>query len=224
MTWTASSGISRMAARPARTKCDFCVPLQQVTLPSLISTREQAGPMLEWDWNGHSYSASLTRAAVVPVSRGPHRTSARRCLADVIVERSLIGERRRGVRPDHLELLRRLDGVPLLVGDDAEEALVPDHFGGRDIFDRAFVDAHRHGTGDRRTDHAGMDHAGHCHVGAEILLRKNFRSNVFALDRLAADLVILGLLRLRLAGRGERFAVFAVPVEVDVEIAPADEL
>ena len=103
----------------------------------------------------------LERLVDIAGFRGLHRALARRCLADVIVERSLIGERRRRVRPNDLELLRRLDRIPLLVGDDAEEALVPDHFGGRDIFDRAFVDAHRHGAGDRGTDHAGMDHAGH---------------------------------------------------------------
>ena len=53
---------------PACTKCDFWVPLQQVTMPSLISTSAQAGPMLAWDWNGHSYSASITRAAVLNAS------------------------------------------------------------------------------------------------------------------------------------------------------------
>src|ERR1700722_8265529 len=60
---TVSTGTCRIAATPARTKCDFCVPLQQVTLPSLISTSAQAGPMPACDWNGHSYSASITRAA-----------------------------------------------------------------------------------------------------------------------------------------------------------------
>src|SRR5580700_4722286 len=72
----------------------------------------------------------LERLVDIAGFRGLHRTLARRRLADVIVERSLIGEWRRGVRPDHFELLRRFDGIPLLVGDDAEEALVPDYFGG----------------------------------------------------------------------------------------------
>ncbi len=166
----------------------------------------------------------LERLVDIAGFRGLHRTLARRRLADVIVERGLIGERRRRVRPDHLELLRRLDRVPLLVGDDAEEALVPDHLGGRDIFDRALVDTHRHGAGDRRTDHAGMDHAGHFHVGAEVFLREHLWRDVFALDRLADDLVVLRIFRLRLARRVERIAVFAVPVEMDVEVTPADEL
>ena len=48
--------------RPSCTKCAFCVPLQQVAWPSLISTSAQAGPMQACDWNGHSYSASITRA------------------------------------------------------------------------------------------------------------------------------------------------------------------
>ncbi len=48
---------------PFWTKCGFCEPVQQVTSPSLISTSAQAGPMQAWDWNGHSYSASMTREA-----------------------------------------------------------------------------------------------------------------------------------------------------------------
>ena len=56
------------AARPFCTKCGFCEPLQQSTLPSLISTTAQAGPMQACDWNGHSYSASITRAAVLNAS------------------------------------------------------------------------------------------------------------------------------------------------------------
>ena len=52
-----------MTATPSRTKWDFCEPVQQVACPSLISTSAQAGPMLACDWNGHSYSASTTRAA-----------------------------------------------------------------------------------------------------------------------------------------------------------------
>ena len=53
---------------PSCTKCGFCEPVQQVTLPSLISTSAQAGPMQACDWNGHSYSASITRAAVLNAS------------------------------------------------------------------------------------------------------------------------------------------------------------
>ena len=53
---------------PSRTKCGFCEPDQQVAWPSLISTTAQAGPMQACDWNGHSYSASITRAAVLNAS------------------------------------------------------------------------------------------------------------------------------------------------------------
>ena len=136
---------------PFCTKCGFCEPVQQVTSPfCAISTSAQAGPMQACDWNGHSYSASITRAAVlerlidVAGLLGVDLALAHGRLADVIVERVLIDERRLHVRPFDLELLRRLDGVPLLVGDDAEEALVPDHLGARDVADRAFVDLHRH--------------------------------------------------------------------------------
>ena len=65
MTCTCSFGIPRIAATPICTKCDFCVPLQQVAWPSLKSTSAQPGPMRACDWNGHSYSASITFAAVL---------------------------------------------------------------------------------------------------------------------------------------------------------------
>ena len=68
MTRTLSTGTPVAAATPCCTKWDFCVPLQQVTLPSLISTSAQAGPMLACDWNGHSYSASITFAAILKAS------------------------------------------------------------------------------------------------------------------------------------------------------------
>ncbi len=69
-----------------------------------------------------------------------------------------------------------------------------------------------------------MRHAGHLHVGAEIFRAEDLRRHVFAFDRLADDLVLARLLRLRLAGRIERIAPLLVPVELDVEIAPADQL
>src|SRR5262249_60462863 len=40
----------------------------QVAKPSLTSTRAQAGPIPAWDWNGHSYSASITLAADLKAS------------------------------------------------------------------------------------------------------------------------------------------------------------
>src|SRR2546421_9494334 len=47
---------------------------------------------------------------------------------------------------------------------------------------------------------------------------------VLPFDRLADDLVLGRPLRLRLAGRVERIAVLLVPVELHVEVAPADQL
>ncbi len=49
---------------------------------------------------------------------------ARRGLADVVVERGLLDERRLHVRPFDLERLRGLDRVPLVLGVDGEEALL----------------------------------------------------------------------------------------------------
>ena len=60
-------------------------------------------------------------------------------------------------------------------------------------------------------------------VGAEILLRKDFRRDVVPFDRLADDLVVLWIFRFRFARRVKRIADLAVPGERDVEIAPADK-
>ena len=149
---------------------------------------------------------------------------ARRRRADVVVERRLIRERRRRIRPFDLELSRGPDRIPLLIGDDAEEALVPHHLDGRDILDRAFVDADGNGAGNSGPDHSAMRHAGHFDVRAKIGLREHLSGDVVACNRLADDGVILGILRLCLAGSVKRIAVFAVPVEMDVEEPPADEI
>ena len=149
---------------------------------------------------------------------------AHRRVANVVVERGLIGERGLGVRPFHLERLRRLDRVPFLVGDDAEEALLPHHLGAGDLLDRAFVDLHRHRAGDGGADHAAMHHVRHLDVGAEVFLRVDLGRDVLARDRLADDPVILRVLGLGLAGRVEGVVELLIPVELDVEIAPADQL
>jgi hypothetical protein len=44
-----------------------------------------------------------------------------------------------------------------------------------------------------------MDHAGDFDVGAEILLRKDFRRDVWPFDRLADDLVVLRIFGARFA-------------------------
>ena len=149
---------------------------------------------------------------------------AHRRLADVVVERGLVRERRRDARPLDFQLFGRLDRVPFLVGDHAEEALLPHHAGAGNVLDRALVDLHRHRAGDRRADHAAMHHARHLHVGAKVFLRKHLGRDVFALDRLADDFVLARFFRLRLAGSVERVAVLLVPVELDVEILAADQL
>ena len=145
-------------------------------------------------------------------------------LADVIVQRCLLNERVRTLRPFHFQFFGGFDRAPLLVGDDAEEALVPDDLRAGDILDGGFVDLHRHGACDGRTDHASMHHARHFHVGAEVFDGEDFRRDVVALDRLANDLVFARLLRLRLARRVQRVAVLLVPVELDVEVLAADHL
>ncbi len=149
---------------------------------------------------------------------------AHRCLADVVVERGLGRERRRRLRPFDLELLHCLDRVPLARREHGEEAFLPHHLGARNLLDRRLVDFHGHRARDRGPDHARVQHARHLDVGAEVLLREHLRRHVLALDALADDLVVLGILRLRLAGRVERIAVFLVPGELDVEVLPADQV
>jgi hypothetical protein len=149
---------------------------------------------------------------------------AHRRVADVVVERTLIGERRLDVGPFHLELVGRPDGVPFLVGDHAEKAVVPHHPGAGDVPDRAFVDFHRHAPGDGGADHAAMHHAGPPDVGAEVLLRVDLGRDVLARDRLADDLVIFCVLRLGLARRVKDVAPLLVPIELHVEITAADQL
>ena len=69
-----------------------------------------------------------------------------------------------------------------------------------------------------------MHHAGHFHVGDEVLLGEDFWCDVLALDRLTDDLVIFRVLRLGFAGRVKRIADFFVPVELDVEVATANQI
>ena len=145
-------------------------------------------------------------------------------LADVVVQRLLVDERRLAARPLHLELLHRLDRVPFLVGDHREEVVLPHHARARNVLDRGFVDLDRGRARDRRADHAGMHHARNLHVGDERLLAEHLGCDVGAFDRLADDLVVLRVLRLGLAGGVERIADLLVPFELDVEIAPADQL
>ena len=144
--------------------------------------------------------------------------------ADVIVKRGLVRKRWLGVRPFHLELLCRLDCVPLLVGDDAEEPFLPHHPRPGDVPDGAFVDLHRHAAGDGGPDHAAMHHLRPFDVGAEIRLRIDLGRDVLARDWLTDDPVLLPVLRLCLARSIERVIEFLVPVELDVEVTPADEL
>ena len=69
-----------------------------------------------------------------------------------------------------------------------------------------------------------MHHARHFNVGAKILLGENFRRDVLPFDRLPDDRVRLRVFRLRLARSVERIAVFAVPVEMHVEVTATDEI
>ncbi len=152
--------------------------------------------------------------------------AAHRRLADVVVDRvGVVRERRLDVRPFDLELPGGLDRAPFGVGDDAEERMAfAHHAHARDALDRGLVELHRHRARDRRTDHAAVRHVRHPHVADVDLLGKDHRRDVVTRDRLADDLVLLVVLRLRLAGRVERIADLLVPFELRVEVLPADQL
>src|SRR5262249_40525423 len=112
---------------------------------------------------------------------------------------------------------------PFLVGDHAEEALIPDYLGAGNVLDRALVHSGRYRAGDRGTNHAAVHHAGHFDIGAEISLGEDERRDVFALNRLADDLVVLRIFRLGLARRVERIAELAVPGKRYIKITAADQ-
>ncbi len=149
---------------------------------------------------------------------------ADRRLADVIIERGSVREWRRRVGPLYLQLFRRLNGIPFSVRDNAEEAFVPDNLSARDVLDRTFIDLDRQGTGDRRPDHTAMHHARHFDIGDEILLAEHLRRYILTPNRPPDDLVFAWFLWLRLAGSVQGVADFLVPVELNVEILPPNQL
>src|SRR5205814_277647 len=102
--------------------------------------RAHAGVRLEWPFIfSFDHACGGPERLVGIADRSRIFTLAYRRLADVVVERSGIGERRLGIRPFDLELLRRLDRIPFLVRHNAEEALLPNRFGTRELLDRAFI-------------------------------------------------------------------------------------
>src|SRR5262249_4720211 len=145
-------------------------------------------------------------------------------LADVVIERGLAGERRRRARPLDLEGPHGLDGVPFPRPRTTEEGLAPPHLGTGDVLRARPLDFAGNGAGGPTPEGARMQHAGLLDVGAVVLLGKDLRGHVLALDALADDLVILEVFRLGLARCIERVAVLLVPVELDVEVLAADQL
>src|SRR6202023_954327 len=77
-----------------------------------------AGMRLEWPFVLGLDDTARAFERVIDIARLRARDFllAHRGLADVIVEQSLLRKWRRRIRPRHLELLRRLDRVPFLVG------------------------------------------------------------------------------------------------------------
>ena len=79
-------------------------------------------------------------------------------------------------------------------------------------------------AGNSRPQHAAVQHPGHFDVRAEVLLRIDLGCDVFARDGLADDGVVFRVFGPGLTRCVQRVADLFVPVELDFEIAPADEL
>ena len=123
----------------------------------------------------------------------------------------------RAVLPRHLERLRGLDRIPFVLGDHADEIALAHHARGRDVLDRAFVDAQRLGAGAERAlparqHHAAVQHAGHAQMMHELVASAHLVRQVDARRPRADQLVAVRRLLRRGAG------------ELDVERLVAEEV
>src|ERR1700733_1046255 len=187
--------------------------------------RTHAGMRLEWPFIfGLDHPGGRLEGHVDIAILLFHHAFAHGRFANVVVERHLVRKRRRLCRPFDFQRLGCLDRIPFLVGNHAEEALIPNDLGTRNVLDRAVVDLRRHRASHWRPDHPAVDHIRRLDVGNEVLLTEHLRCDVLSLDRLTDDFVLAWLLRLRLAGRVQRVANLLVPGELNVEILPTDQL
>ncbi len=145
-------------------------------------------------------------------------------LTDVLIECGIFGKGWCCLGPGDLEPLGRLHRVPFALGDDAEEALVAHDPNAGDVVHRALVDRDRHRTGDRRADHAAVQHPRHLDVGHVVEGAKDLGRDVETRRRGADDLVGAGRLGLGLPFGDKVVAELAVPLHRQVEIAVADQL
>ena len=130
----------------------------------------------------------------------------------MLVERALRRQASPG-RPRHLELRRRLNGLPWLLGDHADEiALGDDLHHASHAGDRGFIDPHDRRAHRRRPDDAAVEHPGHAHVMHVLELGGDHRRHVDARHRFAEDRPLARPAALR---RG---------TEVDAEAAATDEI
>src|SRR5262249_47047889 len=135
------------------------------------------------------------------------------------------GEGRLDVGPGDLELLGGPDCIPFLRSDEADEALLPDDLHTWNVFHGRLVHRDRNGAGDRRTDHASVQHAGDSYVRPAVERPEPLRGDM-APGRAgpADDLVFTRRLGLAFAGDQELVAEMLVPRERHVEVTAANEL
>ncbi len=114
--------------------------------------------------------------------------------------------------------------VPLVIGHHRDEVLFTDHARALDRTDRARVDSAYGAGGARAPDDPGVKHLrkgniGHVFVGTVDLARQ-----VAARERFSDDPVLGGGLGLRLDLDVHGVADLLVPLDLVVEVAPADQL
>ena len=126
------------------------------------------------------------------------RVTASRMSAKVGVEIALPRQRRPRI-PGDLQLLRRLQRLPRLVSNDANEVLLDDDLHvARHAGDRALVNAGDRGANRRRTHHAAVHHARHAHVVHVLEAARRQRRHVDTSDRSSEHRPALNRLALRI--------------------------
>ena len=115
---------------------------------------------------------------------------------------------KRGRRfPDHLQLLRGTNRVPLVLGDHAHKIAFSNHARPRNLTEGSFVYIQYLRAGPVHplapwADHAAMQHPGDAHVLHVGVLGADLRGSIVTREIRAHDLVLGGRLHRRRAGEG----------------------